>query len=88
VGVGSTISRPGQPVYSVLSVRFFGVFKVQFTDIEDRSTCLTEENRDIRFSVFRFGVRLKLNSKIHNLNQTSAGRMLLCYDHIKNNKQQ
>ena len=41
---------------------FFGVVEVRFTDRDDRSTRLTEENREIRFSVFRFGVRFKLNA--------------------------
>jgi hypothetical protein len=40
---------------------FFGVVEVRFTDRADRSTRLTKENRAIRFSVFRFGVRFKLN---------------------------
>jgi hypothetical protein len=40
---------------------FFGAVEVRFTDRADRYTCLTKENREIWFSVFRFGVRFKLN---------------------------
>jgi hypothetical protein len=55
---------------------FFGVVEVRFTDRADRSMCLTKENRVIRFSVFRFGVRFKLN--IRNPSQSTGG----CHFHL------